>query len=300
MVIWRITDGKAGHDSQSLGLVSALASLLDIEAFTIPAPSLLASCAQLITTYPPGEPTLPKPEMVVGAGRATHLPLVTTRRATEARSIVLMKPSLPLAWFDLCLIPRHDRVSPKVNIIATDGALNTIRAGREQRDNRGLIMIGGPSVHFDWDPATLLAQLETVLARSSNVAWQITDSRRTPETTRHNLRSLAGPKTKYIPHEQTNDAWISQHLDEAATIWVTGDSVSMIYEALSAGGAVGLLEIPPRRDGRLQRGLRELRRRQRLTAFAEWREGALLAAAEIPLSEATRCAALIVHRWFND
>jgi len=299
MVIWRITDGKTGHDTQSRGLVTALAELLEVDSHTVAAPSLFASLVQLIRGSPPGGQGLPEPNVVIGAGRATHLPLVATQRATDARSIVLMKPSLPLAWFDLCLIPRHDRVGPKVNIVATDGALNTIRPGLRQQQDRGLIMIGGPSVHFEWDRGSVLSQIETVINRSPEVEWQFTDSRRTPEETRRDLARIAGRKAAYIPHEDTTDGWLSRQLDEAGTIWVTGDSVSMIYEALSAGGAVGLLEIPPRREGRLQRGLQELRRRQRLTAFSQWLDGTPLTAAAIPLDEATRCAALIAHRWFD-
>ena len=85
---------------------------------------------------------LPPPDLILGAGHATHLVLWWLARKHRTQSIVMMKPSLPMAWFSLCLVPAHDfRVPPQgENLIVTQGALNrvapptdAVRSGRDWR-----------------------------------------------------------------------------------------------------------------------------------------------------------------------
>ncbi|MEZ5574345.1 MAG: ELM1/GtrOC1 family putative glycosyltransferase [Candidatus Competibacteraceae bacterium] len=82
-----------------------------------------------------------------------------------ARAVVLMRPSLPLALFDLCLIPEHDTPPVRANVVlATRGALNRIQPSSNLESRQGLLLIGGPSAHFGWDDAGLRAQIAAVLA----------------------------------------------------------------------------------------------------------------------------------------
>jgi mitochondrial fission protein ELM1 len=63
-----------------------------------------------------------------------------------------------------------------------------------------------------------------------------------------------------FPHQQTPPGWLAGKLSALETVWVTEDSVSMIYEALSGGAKVGVLEMPRLRPGaRVIRGLEVLR-----------------------------------------
>lgn len=69
----------------------------------------------------------------------------------------------------------------------------------------------------------------------------------------------------------------------------------MIYEALTAGGAVGLIGLPPPAQvpGRLVRGITALVESGKVVRFADWQAGRPLQAAMPPLAEADRVAGLL-------
>ena len=98
LVIWRLSDGKRGHDSQSEGLVAALARLCSLTSHTIPVSTRhltpLLECA--LARFADGR-SLPTPDLIVGAGRATHWPLLAARRARGGRTICLNSDVL-MAW----------------------------------------------------------------------------------------------------------------------------------------------------------------------------------------------------------
>ena len=79
--------------------------------------------------------------------------------------------------------------------------------------------------------------------------------------------------------------------------WVTLDSVSMIFEALTAGLGVGLLEVPVRRVDRISALATSLVNRGQVTSFKGWLQGQPLVAPQRSLAEAARCADLILARW---
>jgi len=229
--------------------------------------------------------------------------MLAARMARGGRAVVLMKPSLPLCWFDLCLIPEHDRPPVRDNVLATQGVLNTVRASDCANPGIGLILVGGPSSHHRWDGPSLVRMVRAILDAHPMVAWRIADSRRTPAGTRHLLRASSSlstgvaPNCEFVPHEKTGPEWLSTALAEAGTVWVTEDSVSMLYEALSAGAATGLLPVPRRRSSRPSRGVDALLASGQITAFERWAEGAALPRLAVPLCEAERCARALLARW---
>ena len=285
-----VTDGKAGHQNQSLGLAEALVRLRPGVSIRQIAPlsSTQAMFAMLSGRYAYVEE---RPALVIGAGHGTHLTLLALKRCWHMPVIVLMRPSLPLCLFDLCLIPEHDRPPKRRNVIATRGALNRIRSGTV-KSGAGLVLIGGPSKNSEWNEPLLLRQVEEVV-RQAPGAWVLTTSRRTPVSTVEKLKSLVG--IDVVPVEQTTSDWLPEKLAAAEQCWVTEDSVSMIYEALSAGCAVGLLEVPWKRQGRLLRGVTVLKEQGLLTPFDRW-SGARLPAPGRRLDEAMRCAEAVLGR----
>ncbi|MEM6998467.1 MAG: ELM1/GtrOC1 family putative glycosyltransferase, partial [Pseudomonadota bacterium] len=103
--IWRISDGKPGHDSQSIGLCNAIEKLKECKRFDITVISSIAHYKNFVLKKFPAGNNLPDPDIIIGAGHGTHFPLLCATRARQGKSIVLMKPSLPLSFFDLCIIP---------------------------------------------------------------------------------------------------------------------------------------------------------------------------------------------------
>ncbi len=267
LTIWRISDGKPGHDNQSLGLAEALLR-------RVPGGEHCISLAQAggffarLRMAKKAAADLPAPDLILGAGHATHPVLLRLARRYRAKSVVLMKPSLPLSWFDLCIAPEHDfptrRESP--NLILTRGALNRVTPGTGEKSGK-LILLGGPSKTHGWDGAAILAMLAKATDRGG---WDLTDSRRTPE-------GFA-----------------------AKEVWVTEDSVSMIYEALTSGARVGLLPVPRlAKDSRVLRGIDRLVADGYLTPYARWAETQRMAGPPETLRETERCAEIILAMAFK-
>lgn len=304
VVVWAFTDGKAGHENQTRGLLAALAQHYPLDARWISVPAYASVLSSLMTRrFLPGV-GLPPPTILIGAGHRTHLPMLAARRAHGGRSVVLMKPSLPRAWFDLCVMPEHDvaagrAVAPGSNVLLTRGALNGMQAG-EKNAKAGLILVGGSSRHYGWREKELVAQVETIVQREPWVQWVLTTSRRTPASTTTRLQALAFNNLTVVPVQATGPGWLAAKLAPAAWVWVTEDSVSMVYEALTAGCATGILPVPRRRRvGKIARGISALTQDGLVTAFNDWQQGSKLVPPAQSFNEAARVAAWIGEKWLS-
>lgn len=242
--------------------------------------------------HAPGS-TFPKPDLIVGAGHATHPTLLAARRAHGGRAVVLMKPSLPRRCFDLCILPRHDGVAADTHTLVTDGALNRVRPATASDANHGLILVGGASPHFEWDSDALRAQIKRILARTPDMQWTLTTSRRTPTDFLALLPQH--PKLNIVPHTATSPDWLPEQLAQCGTVWVTPDSASMVLEALTAGADVGVFDLPVNPKSRVGRAIAQLVESQRITRFANWCANDKLQSNTHPLAEADRCAEWILE-----
>ncbi|MDP2056932.1 MAG: mitochondrial fission ELM1 family protein [Thiobacillus sp.] len=296
LVVWIVSDGKPGHLNQSLGLAEALARAAPTEIVTTPAlPAWRAWLALLLKRFP--DNTLPKPDLIVSAGHATHLTLLAARRARGGRAVVLMKPSLPRRGFDLCIVPQHDDIVADAHTLVTEGALNRIRPASlsqfERSDARhGLLLIGGTSPHFEWDSDAIQVQIRSILARTPETHWTLTTSRRTPADFLAQLPQ--SPNLTVTPHTATSPDWLPTQLARCGTVWVTPDSASMVFEALSAGADVGVFDLPVNPKSRVGRAIAHLVDAKRITRFVNWCASGLLHPNLHPLAEADRCAEWIL------
>ena len=297
-VVWRFSDAKAGHDSQSLGLLDALKRRLSINSFDIPVEPG-AGLDWFRRRFPAGS-LLPDPWLILGAGHSTHLPLLAARRARGGRAAVLMTPDLPKSMFDLCVIPEHDRPKPASNILVTRGSLNRMQATSAEESDRGLLLIGGPSRHYHWNYGMVLEQISRVIHFSPVKHWVLTTSRRTPAGFAERVRQKIYNRNlelSIFSWRDTADEWLSEQLGRACCAWITEDSVSMIYEALTARIPVGLLAVPPRRNDRVVRGVRNLVATSSIRTFSDWSAGHPLSRTEYIYDEANRVAAQICDQW---
>lgn len=296
MVVWRISDGRAGHDTQSTGLLQALAAIKDCSGHELRTlPVHISLMGSILGRFPAGA-SLPDPDFIIGAGHGTHLPLLAAGRARGGNTVVLMKPTLPVSLFDYCLIPAHDLPPARDNILATQGVLNCAVPSREQIPTAGMILIGGASRHYGWDAPGLARQIREICAVYKNSHWLIADSPRTPAATRLALAGIDYAGLEFVPHETTNRGWLAERLRYAATVWVTEDSISMICEALSAGAAVGIMSVPIKRRGRITRAVDNMAQAGLITRYSAWRAGALLRPPDPPLHEAARCARWLLEK----
>jgi hypothetical protein len=291
LTLYIVSDGKAGHLSQSRGLAHAIKRLIP---------------ARIMEVQAEGKRIAPQPEkdagLILAAGRGTHSMALSLRKYLGVPAIALMDPG----WFgrqrfDLAIIPKHDGVKPSKSVIVTEGALNGMETTTGASTDQGLLLIGGPSKHYRWDADAIKKQVETILEKDASIQWTATDSRRTPEATSVDLKELAERsegRLTYTPVAQTPEGWVAEQLGRCGVCWVTEDSVSMVYEALTAGARVGLLPVPRAGlTGRVTRGVASLVERGWVTAYDEWLNGKPLPEDRPALNEADRVARLIVERY---
>lgn len=296
IIIWQVSDGKEGHLGQSTGLVNALLRRKPAQVYKIITPSFISSLYSCLSRRTGWAHHLPAPRVVIGAGRATHLPLLAAGRAYKAKTVVLMRPSLPPSWFDFCLIPEHDNPTPRDNVIVTQGAVNLMRPGKAHDRRRGLILVGGPSRHYGFDADALISAIKQVLARAPQQHWTLSNSPRTPASLVDAVNELKAPNVETACWDHCGMGWLADQLQRARDVWVTEDSISMIYEALTAGCRVGLLPLPRKAPSRLHKAIDTLLREQSASSLSSWLEGGNLPASSTSLDEADRCAQILVDK----
>ena len=236
------------------------------------------------------------PDLIVGAGHRLHKPMLRTRWHLGGRCVVLMRPSLPTFLFDLALVPEHDRVWLPTNVERTLGMLSPAQVS-DADPQRGVVLLGGISKHFHWSNEEITTQVHAIVQQSPQLRWQVIDSRRTPDDLQQHLK--LPENAKYVHWRATQDSWLTHQLSRSSATWVTPDSASMVYEALSFAGRVGIIALRPKRaSNKLAQGIRRL---QALGYVGSSTGGPLPQQNlnTVALAEHRRCAELIMQRWFS-
>lgn len=293
--IYIASDGKPGHLAQSRGLADAIARQREvqiIECAIDKEPQHLA-----FDTASSG--------LILAAGRKACQHALILKRALGLPAIALMNPGW---WarrrFDLCVIPKHDGFAESERIIVTEGALSNITPATDASPTQGLILIGGPSQHHAWDDQAITQKINVIIQSEADINWTATGSRRTPQATDQQMRALASANSGrliYTPASETPPGWVAEQLARCEVCWVSEDSVSMVYECLTAGARVGLFEVPHRSTklGRVARGISTLVDRGWVVGFNDWQAGQPLPADRPALSEADRVASMVLQRWLS-
>ena len=254
MHIVYVSDGKAGHRSQALGLFQAMqrqqanATFEEVSIHDLPIFSL-------INAFFSSKKSLFKqvPDFIFGVGSHTHFRVwLLGKIFKKAKTVILMKPNLPIAWFDYAVIPEHDGIPANSRVIVTRGALNPIRNENRHQKARILIALGGSSKRHQWNQEKVLLSVQQIVEHNPNSEIILTTSRRTPAKFIDILRQQSFAQYLQIcPVEQTPQGWIFEEMQKAEAVWVTEDSVSMIYEALTAGCRVGVIAMDRLKQDRI-------------------------------------------------
>lgn len=294
-----LSDGRPGHQNQSLGLAEAIARRTGATIDCLRLPDTGGPPLRWWTAlHAPG----PTPDLLIGAGHKTHLALWLAARKFKAKSVVIMKPTWPARLFDLCLVPAHDLAHAPASsrIVPIRGALNRIPEQLPPKQPRGLILLGGPSRSHGWAGEALIACLREVCAACPDLQWFAADSRRTPTGF---LSSVvrSGVPVQPLPRESTSTSALMDHLLLAQEVWVTADSISMIFEAVTTGARVGVLPAPVHApNSGPVRGLEALILDGYATLYATWRQQGRRLPPPRPLHETGRCADLVLTRLFAE
>ena len=266
LLVWAVSDGRAGIEAQALGMAEALARGRKVKIVTkrigwtgrtgrLPWWLNLAPRRWLT---PQSDIAPPWPDIVVAAGRASLPVAMRIRRWSGGKTFVvqLQDPRAPARYFDVVVPPRHDRLTGD-NVIPITGSPHRVTRARLDAElkrfsklieplphPRVAVLIGGRSKGFDL-PAARAEQLAheiRVPLEHDGGALLMTFSRRTPDGARaaltEGLKDLPG-----VIWDGTGDNPYFAFLAAADYILVTEDSTNMATEAAATGKPVFVLKM---------------------------------------------------------
>ena len=257
--IWRFTDGKAGHNKQSLALVESLMNQTKCRLFDFNVQGQRNPILNIIFKNYKLPEGITKPDIAIGAGHKTHLHLLAIKRCFNAKIVVIMKPSIPLIFFDLCIIPKHDGIKNGPNIINTQTSLVKFNSNLKKKENTGLILIGGPSKHYFWDSKTVLEEICKISKKFKFRKLLLSTSRRTPFDFLDQLNELNISDIKVYEYSKIKSDWLDKNINKVKNIWVTNDSYSMVTEALASGADVDIIGLKVKQDSKLSKEMKVIK-----------------------------------------
>ena len=306
-VAWTLTSGEAGMRTQARGLASAVAgSVIELIA---PASPLAALLPRLVRPHPFEGFDPPWPDLIVSCGRrSVPYALEARRRGAVATTLVhVQDPRGAAPDFDLIVAMSHDRIVAGPGVIKVATALHDLtpaaldRAAAQWRNRlEALQPFAGVIVGGDLKgrPFTLgdarrlidgLKALRGPTPVGPRLGLAITPSRRTPVAVRALLTEAFAGDPKVFVWNLEGDNPYRAILALADRLVVTGDSVSMISEAISTTHAVDVLDLGFARHAAFLQTLADSGRVRRFTGDPNF-------AREAPPIDATNEAADAVRR----
>ena len=292
--IWLIMDGKRGHEKQSEYLAQALQNLADIEIIKMDGMFLKPFISKFLRFF--NFDSIKKPDLIIGAGHATHLSMIFSKILNGGKTVVIMKPSLPHSWFDLCFIPKHDGLPEKPGIFLTNGSINNIENEKKHNKSKGLIVLGGKSKHFNWDNQVVIDQINNIVVQHPKIRFKIATSRRTPKDFIDHLDDNLKKNIPIYEYEKVKKNWFMEEAKLSKFAWVTEDSISMIYELIASGSNITPIRLKNKHDSKISNEISRLVNTGLISAY----DGKRKKTNNLSFNnEAKRCANFILNKWFK-
>jgi len=305
-------DGRIGHEKQTHGVLDALLEKTPID---VEKQHIVPSAQSAITNWVHYLLAVVIPvtksgqqghiDLIVGTGSHAHIPMLFLKRRQGGRVVTCMTPDAVLRKrMDLCFVPVHDNVQPGHNIFTTIGPPGISTDKGIHESDRGLVLIGGiDNKSHVWNSEEVFSQVRAVIEKDTLKKWTITSSRRTPEEMCILLERFAfeKPEVEFFRAEATPRGWVEDAYDRNESVWVTADSISMVYEALTAGCRVGIFPMKwKKQNGKFHRSEQYLIEANMVTNFETWINGTSGMVKPKLLNEAARCAEEILKRWWPE
>jgi hypothetical protein len=279
---WVVTDGKAGMESQCLGLAEALGITPIVKRVELRTPwrqlsPYLSWGLSRAYTEDSDKLTPPWPDILIASGRhsvpaSLYVRKESHRAGARTLTVQIQNPVIASSHFDLVVTPLHDRLSGP-NVISTIGALHRVTPERLAADGAAFaprvarllrpyvgVLIGGPNAAFRFGPKDMRAFANALrdLARNGKVSLLVTPSRRTGEENVAILRERLADVSAFVWDGTGANPYFGI-LGLVDHLIVTCDSVNMISEACATGRPVQIYNLPggSRKFAHFKRLLRE-------------------------------------------
>ena len=236
-----LSDDRMGHLNQSLAFVKYLGIPYDVisikfrykwfKALSYLFDRMGAYTEKLFDTNVPEN----KYDMVVGTGSATSYATKVLAKKLHIRSVAMMLPRGYRYDFDLIFAQSHDTPPTQQNIIEIPANFSYVEPkGLYKAKRRSIgIVIGGSNKVFIMDKEKLKAQLDAIVKQYEGYEIAITTSPRTSDEIEELVASYAFEYEVIFSKNPINP--IPDFLAECETVFITGDSTSMISEAVAYG-----------------------------------------------------------------
>ncbi len=302
-------DGRPGHEKQTMGIVQALQAKVPVQVIRINVKkfSLIEEVVQTCRVFLPlaglSHEHIEGGDVLIGTGSRTHLPMLLYKKKYAIPAVTCMTPASHLRnRFDLCFVPEHDGVVETRNINLTIGAPNCSQNKRKHQKECGLILLGGVDIKsHHWESRQMAEMVEEIVKREAQIHWSVSSSPRTPQDTIVMIKKLVDvyDNINFFDYQNTLPGWIEEQYDKSDVVWVSADSISMVYEAITAGCNVGIFPVRwIRENSKFQRNEKILFEKKLVMSFKAWERGDIAQNEKIELSEAQRCADLILKKWW--
>jgi hypothetical protein len=266
LLVWAVSDGRAGIEAQVVGLANAIARKRGAQVVVKRVgwkgrigrlPWWLNPFPQRFLT-PESEIAPPWPDIWLAAGRAT-LPLsIRIRSWSKARTYVvqIQDPRMPTGLFDLVIPPKHDRLQGD-NVFPIVGSPGRVNADRLEADllrfkdaldplprPRVAVVIGGKSkAHsLSVERASAMAREIELPVLQEGGSVMVTFTRRTPPPAQAILAARLRNVPGVIWNGQGDNPYFA-FLAAADFILVTEDSTNLATDAASTGKPVFVLKM---------------------------------------------------------
>lgn len=202
-------------------------------------------------------------DFVVSCGSSLAGSNVFMSYENNAKNIVIMKPGLPgLGKFSLAVIPRHDKPPARNNIVTTTLAPNLIdrdslrdqgaRLKQQIRIDKNIVvgaLIGGNNPEFTMTKEAAGKVISGLIefCKMHDADLLVTTSRRTPKDVEALFKERLGSsklcKLLVIANEHNIEGAVAGILGLSNIVTVSGESVSMVSEAIHSGKKVVVFDI---------------------------------------------------------
>lgn len=195
-------------------------------------------------------------DIVVSCGSSTAAVNLLAAEENQARSLVIMKPSFGTGAFDAAVVPQHDGVAAADNIFITEKALSVItedviekeaaKLAREIGDGGKKIgvLLGGDTDALRFEREKLETAVDGIrrVLRDAPARVLVTTSRRTPAWAETLLKRMFADRNEcpllVLANEANREGAVAGILGLSDIVVVSGESISMVSEALSSGKPV--------------------------------------------------------------
>ena len=255
MKICWFKDSKIGHEKQVQAILDNLALTQDlvIEERNVSNPVWLELFLYFLKIKPKQDSI---PDIIIGAGSATTIPMLRYKTDNKTKVISVMKPQFFESKFDLIVAPRHDYKVVPDNVFTYVGSIARVNINPDL-ENIGLIVVGGVNKHFDFNDGYLISQIDFVISLFPDINWIVFNSRRTPKGFNEKIKRNTSIRKFIDVHK--NFEPLDDYLSKAKLKFVTPDSVNMIFESLSSSGETYLFDMHYSKENKITRLIDEVK-----------------------------------------